>query len=543
MRRSAIAGEPNTRRFAGWLAAAIITVGVVVRLRLYLARRSFWDDEAAVALNLVSRPFSDLLGPLDYRQTAPPLFLWIERLIVLIAGASEWTLRALPFLAGVAALVLTWHVGRRLLPTGGVLVALALVAVSPLLVYFSNELKPYSSDAMVTLLLVLAALRFGEQPDERARWVALALGGALAAAFSTTAAFVLAGVVAYLVASEPVRRAPGVLANAGLVAAAWTVAAVLLALDHRELLTEASATGSWMRAFWKDYFLSNAPPGLRMRVWVITFGALKDTLVGGSSRQFELAALFATAALGLIRLVTRNGAAVGCLIAVPYACLAAAGALRLYPLGPRLILFAAPLTALLLASGLTWVPDLIGRRISRSAGILATAAVALVALLWPIRNAAATLRSPPGRQELRGLIHQAMHGRQQASRLEPVWVSSAAELPWRFYAGDSLRGLSDTTRIGLAGHTTEVGPNVIVGDWWHGGDRGVVEVGRVRERALGSCGWLLFALFNEEERSALLRGVAQLNGRVDKSTRATGGALDRVCFASDTTSPDVGPSR
>ena len=84
---------------------------------------------------------------------------------------------------------------------------------------------------------------------------------------------------------------------------------------------------------------------------------------------------------------------------------------------------------------------------------------------------------------------------------------------------------------------------MIVGDWWHGGDRGVVEVGCVRERALGSCGWLLFALFNEEERAALLRGVAQLNGRVDKSTRATGGALDRVCFASDTAFTDVGPSR
>ena len=539
MKRSAIAGGPNTRRSTEWLAAAIITAGAVVRLRLYLARRSFWDDEAAVALNLVSRPFLDLLAPLDYRQTAPPLFLWIERVIVLIAGAGEWTLRAVPFLSGVAVLVLMWHVGRRLLPTGGVLVALALVALSPLLVYFSNELKPYSSDAMVTLLLALVALRVGERPDGRARWIVLALGGALAAAFSTTAAFVLAGVVAYLVVSGAVRRAPGVLVNAGLVAAVWAVAAVLLALVHRELLTEASATGSWMRAFWKDYFLSNAPPGLRMRVWIITFGALKDTLVGGSSRQFELAALVATAALGLIRLVRLNGAAVGCLIAVPYACLAVAGALHLYPLGPRLILFAAPLTALLLASGLTWAPDVIARRVSRPVGILATAAAALALLLWPIRNAAETLRNPPGRQELRRLIHQAARERQQAAQLEPVWLSSAAELPWRFYAGDSLRGVSDTMRIGLAGHTTEVGRNVIVGDWWHGGDRGVVEVGRVRERAAGACGWLLFALFNEDERSALLRGVAQLNGRVDKTTRATGAALDRVCFAGDTTTNGV----
>src|SRR4029079_3209556 len=129
-----------------------------------------------------------------------------------------------------------------------------------------------------------------------------------------------------------------------------------------------TATGNWMHAFWKDSFLTREPPGLRARAWVAAFGALKATFIDGESRGHELAFLALAAALGFVRLIRTSGWAVGALIAVPFACLGFASALRMYPFGPRLILFAAPLTALLLAAGVSWPGGVLARFVSPAAG-------------------------------------------------------------------------------------------------------------------------------------------------------------------------------
>jgi hypothetical protein len=58
----------------------------------------------------------------------------------------------------VLLLPLLWLVARALLGRAGALVALAVAALSPQLVRYANEVKPYSSDACVTLVLLALAL-------------------------------------------------------------------------------------------------------------------------------------------------------------------------------------------------------------------------------------------------------------------------------------------------------------------------------------------------------------------------------------------------
>jgi hypothetical protein len=59
--------------------------------------------------------FLGLARPLDYAQSAPVGFLWLERLAVVLGGVNELALRAVPFLAGVLLLVALWSLARRLL--------------------------------------------------------------------------------------------------------------------------------------------------------------------------------------------------------------------------------------------------------------------------------------------------------------------------------------------------------------------------------------------------------------------------------------------
>ena len=71
---------------------------------------------------------------------------------VLVGGNTEWALRALPLVAGLLLPFAMWSVARRLLPPIEALVAVALLALSPFLIYYANEVKPYGIDALVTAL-------------------------------------------------------------------------------------------------------------------------------------------------------------------------------------------------------------------------------------------------------------------------------------------------------------------------------------------------------------------------------------------------------
>jgi len=70
----------------------------------------------------------------------------------------------------------------------------------------------------------------------------------------------------------------------------------------------------------------------------------------------------------------------------------------------------------------------------------------------------------------------------------------------------------------------------LVGDWWHGRDRGTVEVARLQTATGGACGWLIFALSNDDERNSVIAAVTRLNGRVASTSEPTGAASYRVCF-------------
>jgi hypothetical protein len=65
-------------RLLAWLVG-ITLVAVGLRGWLYAQRLSFWNDEAAIVINVVDRDARHLLDPLDYAQVAPPGFLRVHK--------------------------------------------------------------------------------------------------------------------------------------------------------------------------------------------------------------------------------------------------------------------------------------------------------------------------------------------------------------------------------------------------------------------------------------------------------------------------------
>lgn len=137
-------------RIAGssWLALWVI-VGLVLRLIHYVRSPSVWHDEAALIVNVIDLDFARLLGPLLHSEAAPPLFLWLERAVLLLFGDSLTSLRLLPFAASCLALVVFADAVRRLVPIQAACWAVALLAFSDRQLWHACEAKPYAVDVLV----------------------------------------------------------------------------------------------------------------------------------------------------------------------------------------------------------------------------------------------------------------------------------------------------------------------------------------------------------------------------------------------------------
>lgn len=134
------------------LIAAAVAFGVICRVRQYAANTSLWHDESFVALNIVGTSLTGMLGPLDWHEPSPPGFLAVEKLVVAALGPSEYALRALPLLAGIAALIAFAWLARRVCSCAAAAVlAVVLFAASAKLITDASQVKHFTLDVLVAI--------------------------------------------------------------------------------------------------------------------------------------------------------------------------------------------------------------------------------------------------------------------------------------------------------------------------------------------------------------------------------------------------------
>jgi mannosyltransferase len=133
---SELAGDESRSASAEIIA---VVVGVVTR---FVTRSSLWLDEA-LTVDIARLPLGDLVGALKH-DGHPPLFYVLLHGWTDLFGTGDIASRSLSGLFGLAALPLVWIIGRR---RGGTLlawVAVAVVAVFPFAVRYSDEARMYS---------------------------------------------------------------------------------------------------------------------------------------------------------------------------------------------------------------------------------------------------------------------------------------------------------------------------------------------------------------------------------------------------------------
>ena len=209
------------------------------------------------------------------RRARPWLFLLGELAATILAGPNERALRLLPLAAGIALPYVAWLTGRRIFDDTADLVAAAIAALSPLLLYYSNEVKPYGIDGLVSAGLVLLTLRVLHDPSQLARRVVFLLAGVCGVWTAFPSAFVLAGCWGALVLSADARGSR--LARLMLPLAVVTWGAAFAAPYFRVI--RYAANDPFMTTFFADRFLIPGR-GALISLWRLWQDVTIDVFVG-----------------------------------------------------------------------------------------------------------------------------------------------------------------------------------------------------------------------------------------------------------------------
>lgn len=139
----------------------VFVFAIVLRIFFFFQNYSLWADEALLALNIIPKSYSQLLKGLEHLQASPVGFIFSVKLLLNIFNPQneyfrDLVLRIVPFGVGVLSLPLFY---RLLCLISENLrfrfVAFTVFALNPLNINYCLQLKQYSMELFVTVLLML----------------------------------------------------------------------------------------------------------------------------------------------------------------------------------------------------------------------------------------------------------------------------------------------------------------------------------------------------------------------------------------------------
>ena len=229
-----------------------------------------------------------------------------------------------------------------------------LFAISWYLVYYSSELKQYSSDVMVVVLLIFLFTRCLKEGLRPGGILLMGAAGAVAIWVSHPAVFALAGIgLAMFIGTVTGERSfPRWWLFA--LAAMWIVSfGVQYLVSLRHLIAD-----EYLQSYWKQSFMP-LPPWENPDWFIKTYYFLL-LMIFNRQDHILVYVVPVLVMLGAVSLLYRDRI-FGIAIIAPLFVALLASALQRYPLKGRFLLFMAPVVLLLVAEGLRILPWACGK--------------------------------------------------------------------------------------------------------------------------------------------------------------------------------------
>ncbi len=333
------------RKIPFFLLFAFIILAVAVRIAIFFQQRDLFIDEANVARNLYEKSYIELMGVLDYEQYATPIFLWFSKLSTDVFGFNELSLRLFPFICSILSVILLVYLISLLLDKKNAIYPLALFAGGFIFLHYSTELKQYSSDFLVSMILLIAALKTSRRTINLSFVLLWIILGSLAVWLSMPSVFILFSIGFFWSIRAYFLQNYKDLAAYLIAPTIWLVQFAL----YYFLLLKDQASSDYLQNYHANSFLilSMSPDSIKHN-----FKLFIDIIAQAGGHTF-VAILFNTLLiiLGFISII-RKKKWESLLFIIPFFVLFIASFLNKYALVPRLLMFIQPIVLVLLAFGI-----------------------------------------------------------------------------------------------------------------------------------------------------------------------------------------------
>jgi len=332
-----------------WLSLIYLT-GVIIAIYQWMFNRSFWLDEAMLANNIISRNFIELLKPLDNFTAAPPLYLWIVKLITLIAGNSEYSFRFFALICFVlAGICFFYYLQKR---NNGVIFfvfAFALFMFNAFFIRYASELKQYMTDVLFSTLFLLLLNNYFNSKSKK-NLILLLISGFIGILFSH-AVFILIATSACLFAFDCIEKKKINKNELGVIviwAVSISITYVLFFANH--------PSKQFQKAYWID-------AGAFLPIW----GSFADILGFFSNKInmifFELLPFGQTLSkcfiilfvIGVVKLIKDKNWKHLLLFTLPIFIHLTLSALAMYPFEKRYLIYLIPFIILIMTEGFLYI--------------------------------------------------------------------------------------------------------------------------------------------------------------------------------------------
>jgi mannosyltransferase len=281
-----------------WIVAGLTALAAVLRFAT-LGVQSYHHDEIVTASRILRDGFWHAMDGVGFSESAPPLYYALAWPWTQVTGTGEAGLRSVSALAGVATVPVAFLLGAELQNRRAGLIAAALVAVNPMLVWYSQEARAYALFVLLTGISLLFFLRALDRGGRR-NSIAWGVASALALATHYFAAFPIAVEALWLLRRRG--RAGG--AFPGL----WIIAAAALLLVPLVVHQMSFAHAEWISNFslghrlWEtgltfvlgetgDIIARSEHPLLAVVPWLLGIAGLALVFVRGERRERRAASI------------------------------------------------------------------------------------------------------------------------------------------------------------------------------------------------------------------------------------------------------------